>query len=614
MLQIMELSFSYCNKFPGMKFLLLVINVGFFLLGGACNYSTEDQDGHPLPNIILIITDDQGYGDLAFHGNPVIKTPVLDSLAKISTRFSQFYVSPVCAPTRSSLMTGRYSIRTGVYDTYNGGAIMSDKEVTLAEYLREAGYTTGIFGKWHLGDSYPFRPMDQGFDVSLVHAAGGIGQPGDFYENFIKGDSSYFDPILSLNGEKIQTHGYCSDVFTNRAIQFIRQNGKNPFFLYLSYNAPHTPLQLPESYYALYRDVPDELFLTDSLEQRDQLPDFYIEEAKRVYGMVTNIDDNLKRLFYTLRELELQETTLIIFITDNGPQGNRYNTGLRSRKGSVFEGGIRVPSFWSWPGMIGPDREIPEIAAHIDILPTLLDICQIEVHTEYPVDGRSLWPLLKGEKIELPHRELFYHWTRGFPEPYHNIAVRSGDFKLVGQGSYKSPGQAFTLYNLSEDPNELKNISHLFPDSVEVLKKRFDEWYDQVIRNPHLAPQRIRIGSGMENPVILNRNDTKGPMAKKWMNPQALGYWDVTVMKEGSYNISMRFFEKLGPGNATFRLGPVQRTVPVTDSLTDLVEYRDVFLLAGDYVAEGWYAWENQFYAPIYIEIEASGVMEVDGE
>lgn len=575
-----------------------------FLAVDACTSSmNEKSSGQSQPNIVLIMTDDQGYGDLGFHGNPVIKTPTLDSLARESARFSQFYVSPVCAPTRSSLMTGRYSIRTGVYDTYNGGAIMAEDEITLAEYLKEAGYITGIFGKWHLGDSYPFRSIDQGFDVSLVHAGGGIGQPGDFYENFIKGDSSYFNPVLSHNGIKLQTKGYCSDVFTDYAIQFIRDYQQQPFFLYLPYNAPHTPLQLPEAYYKAYKDIPRGLFLTDTLEGRDLLPNESIEEAKRVYGMVSNIDDNLRRLFSEINRLGLRENTLIIFITDNGPQGNRYNAGLRSRKGSVFEGGIRVPSFWSWPGKIESDIELKDVSAHLDVLPTILDICNIQANALNPVDGHSLWPLLHRQRQDLENRDLISQWIRGFPEPYHNVALRSGDFKLVGQGSYLELDRAFSLFDLKDDAGELIDISDLYPDTVQVMKRRFDKWYEKIIRNPHLNPLRIRIGSEYENPVILNRNDTKGPMAKKWMDPKAPGYWDVSVMKEGIYDISMRFFQDPGPGTATFRVGPIQRTVTVTEDSTNLIHLKDIRLLSGEYMLEGWIFSENEFYAPIYIEL-----------
>jgi arylsulfatase A-like enzyme len=197
------------------------------------------------PNVVLVITDDQGYGDLGFTGNPHVKTPVLDNFARESIRFNQFYVSPVCAPTRASLMTGRFSLRTGVRDTYNGGAIMAPEEVTIAEILKNAGYTTGAFGKWHLGDNYPSRPNDQGFDESLIHLSGGMGQPGDF-TTFAKGDSSYFNPVLWHNGEQKAYEGYCSDIFAGEAVTFIEKNQGKPFFCYLAFNAPHTPLQVPE--------------------------------------------------------------------------------------------------------------------------------------------------------------------------------------------------------------------------------------------------------------------------------------------------------------------------------------------------------------------------------
>ncbi|MBS0001000.1 MAG: arylsulfatase [Cyclobacteriaceae bacterium] len=583
-------------------FFILVIILSLSWI--SCNTGPGDWNAEESPNILLIMTDDQGYGDLGFSGNPVIRTPVLDSLARNSARFSGFYVSPVCAPTRSSLMTGRYSIRTGVYDTYNGGAIMSDKEVTMAEYLKEAGYYTGIFGKWHLGDSYPFRPVDQGFDVSLVHAAGGIGQPGDFYENYVKGDSSYFNPILSRNGVKVSTKGYCSDVYTDHAIEFIRENSSQPFFLYLSYNAPHTPLQLPQEYYDLYRDIPRELFLKDTLDGRNKLSDNDIEGAKRVYGMVTNIDDNLQRLFHVIMDLGIRENTLIIFITDNGPEANRYNAGLRSRKGSVFEGGIRVPSFWSWPGHIGADVEFRDPAAHIDILPTLLDICHIPAKEHHPLDGISLWNLLNGSGNTLPGRELISHWTRGFPEPYHNIALRSGDFKLVGQGSYLEPAGTFALFDLNQDPFEHHDISQLLPDTVTAMKSRFDQWYDKMIRNDNLAPRRIVVGSAHEDPVNLNRNDTKGPLAKRWVDPHALGYWDVTIMEEAEYDIFMRFFQDPGPGYATFRAGAVQRTIRIEGDTSDLVCMPRVRLFPGDQMIEGWFASGEEFYAPIYIELD----------
>ena len=228
-----------------------ILSIGSSLLAagltGAPSVAAQPENH---PNIILIITDDQGYGDFGFTGNPHVKTPVLDNFAKQSIRFNNFYVCPVSAPTRAGLMTGRYSLRTGVRDTYNGGAMMASSEVTIAEMLREAGYATGIFGKWHLGDNYPMRPCDQGFDESVIHLAGGMGQPGDF-TTWPNGDSSYFDPVLWHNGKQQKYVGYCSDIFTSNAVDFLEENRNRPFFCYLAFNAPHTPLQVPERYYNL---------------------------------------------------------------------------------------------------------------------------------------------------------------------------------------------------------------------------------------------------------------------------------------------------------------------------------------------------------------------------
>jgi len=236
------------------------------------------------PNVIIIITDDQGYGDLGITGNDQINTPIIDAFARKSIRLNNFYVSPVCAPTRSSLMTGRYSLRTGIRDTYNGGAIMASNEITLAEMLKQGGYTTGIFGKWHLGDNYPSRPNDQGFDESLIHLSGGMGQVGDV-TTYFKYDSSYFDPVLWYNGSQKQYEGYCSDIFAENAIKFIDKNKANPFFCYLSFNAPHTPLQVPESYYQLYADVDPSVTFKRNNSAEKEMSEKDKEDARKVYAM-----------------------------------------------------------------------------------------------------------------------------------------------------------------------------------------------------------------------------------------------------------------------------------------------------------------------------------------
>ena len=274
----------------------------------------------PRPNVVLVMTDDQGYGDIGLHKNPHLRTPNLDRFAQEGVQFSRFYVSPVCAPTRASLMTGRYHYRTGVIHTSRGGAKMHGEEVTIAERLQAAGYRTGIFGKWHLGDNFPMRPSEQGFSEALVHKSGAIGQQSD-------APSSYFNPRLWHNNEPKETKGYCTDVFFDAALQFIEQNRGQPFFVYLPTNAPHAPLDVELRYIERYKA----LGLNDT--------------TARIYGMVENIDENFARLLTTLDRLGLRQNTLVIFITDNGAQQARYNAGLRGLKGTTYEGGIACRRF-----------------------------------------------------------------------------------------------------------------------------------------------------------------------------------------------------------------------------------------------------------------------------
>ncbi len=353
------------------------------------------------PNVLLIISDDQGWGDFGFHGNPHLKTPSLDRLAGESTELSQFYVSPVCSPTRASLLTGRYNYRTGAIDTYLGRSTMATDEVTLAEMLAAAGYRTGIFGKWHLGDNYPSRPIDQGFSESLVHRGGGIGQPADPPGN------RYFDPTLSHNGVDQLTQGYCSDIFTDAAIKFIADHRGQPFFAYLAFNCPHTPLEVPAAYHERYKNL--------SLD----------DDTARVYGMIANIDENLGRLFAKLDELGLRDDTIVVYLTDNGPQQRRYNGPWRDLKGTVYEGGIRTACLLRWPGKFSAGSRQAQLAAHIDLTPTLLEACHIDRPDSVAFDGISLLPWLVGQRTEPLERTLFFQWHRGdVPEKYRACAAR----------------------------------------------------------------------------------------------------------------------------------------------------------------------------------------------
>lgn len=555
------------------------------------------------PNVILIITDDQGYGDLGVTGNPHVKTPTIDRLARESVRFNRFYVSPVCAPTRSSLMTGRYSLRTGIRDTYNGGATMASNEVTIAEMLKQARYATGIFGKWHLGDNYPSRPIDQGFDESLIHLSGGMGQVGDV-TTYFKGDSSYFDPILWHNGKQEAYQGYCSDIFASEAIRFIEKNKDAPFFCYLSFNAPHTPLQVPDTYYQRYKDIdPASGFANDNrpfVSMNDQNK----EDARKVYAMVENIDDNLARLFQKLDELHLAENTIVVFMTDNGPQQVRYVAGMRGRKGSVYQGGVRVPFYMKLPARLATQKDIATPAAHIDVLPTLAQLCNAPLPRDRKIDGRSLVPLVQGKPVDWADRPLFFYWSRRYPELYNNIAIQQGGYKLVGHTDYNSAITAFELFDLEKDPYEQHNLVKEKSPLAQKLKDQMDGMFRELVKSENLRqPPRIHIGSGRENPVILNRNDADGEPAI-WAQEDIYGLWKVKI-NEGRYNIRFRFIEPVpARGQMVLETGTFINQIRNEAGPTDLIEMKEVYLADMEADLVPYYAVGNKRVLPFWVEIE----------
>lgn len=552
------------------------------------------------PNVILIMTDDQGYGDLGFTGNPHIKTPVLDRFAEESICFDHFYVSPVCAPTRSSLMTGRFSLRTGIRDTYNGGAIMASSEITIAEMLKDAGYTTGIFGKWHLGDNYPSRPIDQGFDESVYHLSGGMGQVGDI-TTWFRGDSSYFDPVLWHNGKQQAYSGYCTDVFTSEAIRFIEDNQTQPFFCYLAYNAPHTPLQVPDKYYEMYRDIDPAAGFENDDRPFPPMNERNKEDARKVYAMVSNIDDNIGKLLKRLDELELSENTVILFMTDNGPQQPRYIAGMRGRKGSVYRGGVRVPFFMHYPQQTRA-KHISATTAHIDILPTLAEICNAQL-PKNKIDGKSLVPLIENDEPLWPERSLFFYWTRRYPELYNNMALHKGDYKLVGMTSYDAPISEFELYDISKDPYELENIIAENSDLAAGLKAEMNQVYRELISSENIIHQPlIEIGNPNENPVILNRNDADGQRGI-WAQEEVFGKWNVKVNR-GTYDVRVKFIKPVEAGGTLLleTNGVVHRQLNSED--TDIVEMHDVALPAYEGELIPTYFAGGKKIFPFWVELE----------
>ena len=497
------------------------------------------------PNVVLIVTDDQGYGDFGATGNEVIETPSIDAMAARSASFANFYVSPVCAPTRASLMTGRYNYRTRVIDTYLGRAMMEPDEITVAELLSAAGYATGIFGKWHLGDNYPMRPMDQGFHESLVHRGGGLAQPSEPPEN----QGRYTNPILFRNGRQVETEGYCTDVYFDAALDFIQRahaDGRN-FFTYIATNAPHGPFDdVPPALLEHYRIKDLSGLFTDSLSGK-RLAD-ETETLARIAAMITNIDENVGRLLRKLDGLGIANETLVMFMIDNGPSTPRYVRGLRGMKGTVYEGGIRSPLWLHWPGRLAAGRIGDQVAAHIDVMPTILDACQVPPPENLRLDGRSLLPILERDDVEWPERNIVIQSHRGdVPVLYHNFMIRDARWKLVHAGGFgreSFEGQPkFELYDLQTDPGEKTNLAAANPEIVARLKASYDDWFTDVstTRPDNYRPPRIRIGTPHEEPTVLTRQDWRGGT---W-DRDSIGHWELDVATGSDCDITV-FFEASG--------------------------------------------------------------------
>ncbi len=551
------------------------------------------------PNVILIMTDDQGYGDFGVTGNPVIATPHLDAMAARSVWMRTFYVSPVCSPTRASLLTGRYNYRTRCIDTFIGRSMMEPSEVTLAEVLRDAGYATGIFGKWHLGDSYPMRAMDQGFEESLVHRGGGLAQPADPPENFAR----YVNPVLMHNGEPVRTEGFCTDVYFGAAMDWIAQKrtANRPFFAYIATNAPHTPLHdVPISMRARYEQADFSAILPSghTPTQREQLV--------RIAAMITNIDDNVGRLFARLDALGITDDTLVIFLNDNGPQQRRFNGPFRGLKSEVYEGGVRSPFWMHWPGTLEEGYRRDEPVAHIDVLPTILEACGVDAPAGVQLDGRSFWGIVTGKSNDWPERPIVLQTHRGdVPVRNHQFMIRQGPWKLLhasgfGRESFSSaPG--LELYDLASDPGETTNVIGSHPAIAAQLHAEYLAWFDDVssTRPDNYAPPRICIGTPHENPTVLTQQDWRGAPWNTW---GAAGAWMVTI-EPGSYNLNVRLKPISEPGVVEVRIGDTFVSAVIGPNANRCV-FEHVELHGGDVEVRGVVRYGDRERGVHQIEIE----------
>lgn len=510
------------------------------------------------PNIVFIITDDQGYGDLGHTGNPAIKTPHIDRFAAESSQLTDYHVAPTCSPTRAALLTGHWTDRTGVWHTVNGRSMLRENEVTLGQMLKDAGYATGMFGKWHLGDNYPYRPEDRGFTEVYRHGGGGVGQTPDLWDN------AYFDGYYFHNGRVVPAKGFCTDVFFGEAQRFIRECAakKQPFLAYIAPNAPHGPLHAPQKYLDMYAGQPPAI--------------------AAFFGMISNIDDNVGATRALLRELGLERDTLVIFTTDNGTAtgANIFNAGMRGAKGSEYEGGHRVPFIAHWPAAGWNKKHVNDTLCHaVDIVPTLLEITGAQKPAAVKFDGLSIRPLLDSvaRMDNWPHERMLVTDSQRVRDPikWKQTAVMSGPWRLVNGRE---------LYDIKADPSQAHNIIADHAVQAENMRAFYDEWW-AALEPTFAQTTEIHLGHPDHPVVSLTGHDwiqealppwnqqhireavgyargpqkaqsDKQPASKSSAKSVHRGHWAVKVVAPGSYTISLRRWPLEADASITAALRP----------------------------------------------------------
>lgn len=513
-----------------MRNLIILLFSLFSFQGNSQNNSRNGQQ----PNVILVLTDDQGIGEIGAHGNPWIQTPNIDKFYKQSVRLTDFHVNPVCTPTRAAIMTGRYPINNGAWATYKGRDALSEGAYTMAQLFQQNGYKTGIFGKWHLGDNYPARPTDLGFDVAVHHKAGGVGELSDYWGN------NYFNDIYYVNNKPQQFEGYCTDVWFQEATKFIAANKEKPFFVYLPTNAPHSPFYVEEKYTGPYQHLKGKKIVN---------PEFY--------GMITNIDENFGKLEKFLKKNKLADNTILIFMTDNGTSDGisrdgkiGYNKGLRGRKNDRTDGGHRVPFFIRWKdGKVKGGRDINEVTAHVDLLPTLAGLCNLNIPENTKLDGVDFSPLLLKESKHLDERSIFVHSRQDWRTPLdvENTCIIKNNWRLVnGTELYAIDKDRMQLNNLAEKHPEI--VQQLLTDNAEFLKEtktnhEYNEFPTAIIgnRNQEEIKLTIQHAIGDDLPIWKSEQVAEGKINQN--NTHA-----IQVDSAGFYRISCRRWPKENSG------------------------------------------------------------------
>lgn len=493
-----------------MRTLNLLLTIGLL----ACLAPTLTAQTPTRPNVVVILTDDQGWGDLSAHGNSNLSTPNIDAIGRSGARFDRFYVCPVCSPTRAEFLTGRYHPRGGVYSTSTGGERLDLDERTIADMFKAAGYRTAAFGKWHNGSQFPYHPLARGFEQYYGFTSGHWGD--------------YFNPPLELNGLPTTGKGFLPDDLTDHAIRFIEQNQAQPFFLYLPFNTPHSPMQVPDAYWERFRTR--ELAMKGGDKEK-------IDFTRAALAMVENIDWNVGRLTKRLSDLKLDDNTIVVFFCDNGPASDRWNGGMKGRKGSTDEGGVRSPLFIRWPGKIEAGRLVTQIAGAIDLLPTLTDLARVPVHGNKPLDGQSLSTLLDGTTPSIPGRTLFSTWAG-------KVSARSQQFRLDERGQ---------LFDMTADPGQKRDVSTTYKDIADDLREQVNRFRQDVLAELGTDDRPFPVGHRDFNFTQLPARDgnatgavrsAKAPNCSyftKWTSTADVISWDIEVLNAGRYAVEILY-------------------------------------------------------------------------
>lgn len=519
----------------------LIIGIGISLQFQSCQ--TEEKV-EKQPNIVLIVSDDQGWGDLGINGNPNVHTPNIDKLANNGVQFSRFYVNPVCSPTRAEILTGRYHPRGGVYSTSRGGERLDLDEKTIAEIFQSNGYKTAAFGKWHNGSQPPYHPNNRGFEEYYGFASGHWG--------------NYFSPLLEHNGEVTQGNGFIIDDLTDHAMHYIEKNSDQPFFVYLAYNTPHSPMQVPDVWWDKYKDAA----IDTSHRYADKEK---MDKTRAAYALCENLDWNVGRVVDKLDSLKLLENTLVIYMSDNGPNGWRWNDGLKGIKGSTDEGGVRSPFIMYWKETLKP-QIISQLASTIDILPSLMDLAGITNPFENPLDGLSLKPLLMGSEEEWKERNVYSHWNG-------RVSVRNQNYILDSDNQ---------LYDLKADPGQDQPIAQATSAAFTELSKAKEEWINSVLSELDRDRQEIfPVGYKGSKYTLLPARDgiPYGGIKRSSIHPNSSFFtnwtsttdsvtWDTDILNSGSYKATVYYTCKPSAVGSTLQLkqGTNEVSAPINEA------------------------------------------------